>query len=73
MGDSLVVVSEEGEVYSIEVDTGVLMQTVSIGYSVMSTPFVQDDFVYIHARDDNVYAVDLQAGGITWKHKVETE
>jgi outer membrane protein assembly factor BamB len=71
--DKLIVVSESGEVYSIEKDTGVLRQTVSIGYTVMSTPYIYEDKVIIHDRDDFVNAVDLQAGTLAWRFKLEIE
>jgi outer membrane protein assembly factor BamB len=63
----LIAVSELGEMYFIEAHSGVLEQTVSIGYSVMAPLYAEEDMVYVHARDRGVYCVDVQTGAIAWR------
>jgi outer membrane protein assembly factor BamB len=66
VGDLLVAVSESGEMYVLESDSGDLVRTVDIGYSVMAPLYAEENMVYVHARNRCVYAVDVQSGEKVW-------
>ena len=66
-GNFLVVASEAGDLYVLAPDSGDLVRTVSIGYSVKSPLYAEGSVVYVHAGNRCVYAVDLQSGEKLWE------
>lgn len=65
--DSLVICSESGSLYILDAAKGTMVKTVPIGHVVMAPIYSDGNRVYVHARDRNVYCVDLQDGQIAWK------
>lgn len=63
----LIVCSESGSLYMREVDNGMpVHDPIPIGHSVMAPLYTDGKMVYAHARDDNVYCVDIQSGQMAW-------
>ena len=71
--NQLVVVSESGELYSLEMGNGSLLKQVTIDATVMAPLYADGDNVYVHARNDTVYAIDLQEARITWELNAKIE
>ena len=65
--NSLAICSESGSLYILDAAKGTMVRTVSIGAKVMAPIYSDGDMVYIHARDRNIYCVDLHSGQIAWK------
>jgi len=66
-GDFVVAISEAGEIYVLESQTGALQRKTNIGYTTMAPLYLADDLVFVHGRDRTVYCVDVQKGEIAWK------
>ena len=64
--DFIIVISELGEMYVLESDSGVSQRVVSTGYSAMAPLYAEGSTVYVHARDGNVYSIDVQSGKVIW-------
>ena len=69
----LVVVSESGELYSLDADNGSLLKQVTIDATVMAPLYADGDTIYMHARNDTVYAIDLQEARIIWELNTKIE
>lgn len=63
----IITISDSGEMYILNADSGILKHTVSIGYSVMASPYAAGNIVYVHARNNYVYAIDVQSENIIWE------
>jgi outer membrane protein assembly factor BamB len=66
-GDLLVAISEMGEIYVLESQSGALQRKVSVGYTTMAPLYLMDNLVFVHGRDRTVYCVDVQKGEVAWK------
>ena len=71
-GDFLTAISDSGEIYLLDLNNGALKQKISIGYATMAPLYAKDNIIYVHARNDYIYAVDIQTGKVTWKFKPES-
>jgi len=71
-GDSLVVAAESGNVYVINLETGIGERIKNPGNDnkptinaiVQATPCVQEGIVYIRGQDNCLYALDIEQGGV---------
>jgi len=70
-GDTLAVVSQEGELSLININDGSIKQKVTIGYKTIAPLLVFNDVIYVHAMDDNIYAIDVTTGELLWKFLAE--
>ncbi len=59
--------------YLLESVSGALKKTIEVGSAVMSPLHATGNTIYIHSRDDYVYAFDIQSGELTWKFKRVTK
>jgi outer membrane protein assembly factor BamB len=78
MDNMLIVVVESGTIYVFDLDTELgngagPLKTISIGADVRSSFCAQEDLVYIRGEDNQLYAVDIDVGGIIWKIDLNIE
>lgn len=78
MDNLLIVGDESGTVYVFDLnakigDEAVPLKTISIGAGVRSTFCAQQGLVYIRGEDNQLYAVDIDKGEVSWKFSLSTE
>ena len=73
LGDTLVVGSDDGNLYALNATTGALRWTFRTRGRVASSPAIADGKVYFESGDLNVYAVDLATGKLRWKSALAAE
>lgn len=66
---SLYIGSGDGNLYSIDTETGDLIWKFKTGGVIHTTPAIYNNTVYIGSWDTYVYAVDAQTGKEKWKFK----
>jgi len=66
-GEQLVTVSQPGNLSVIRARDGVAVKTFTVGTEVLAPPFVSDSTVYVHGRDQRMYAVNIETGNTVWK------
>jgi outer membrane protein assembly factor BamB len=72
MDNLLIVTDESGTVYVFDLsaelgDEAVPLKTISIGADVRSSFSAQEGLVYIRGEDNQLYVVDIDRGGVSWK------
>jgi len=72
MDDLLIVTDESGTVYVFDLsaefgDEAVPLKTISIDADVKSSFCAQEGLVYIRGEDNQLYVVDIDRGGVSWK------
>jgi outer membrane protein assembly factor BamB len=72
-GDLLVVLSESGELYLLEKQSGAMQRTIQVGYQTLAPMYILDDHVFIHGRDKVVYCINLEQGELAWKFSYMAE
>jgi eukaryotic-like serine/threonine-protein kinase len=78
MDNLLIVGDESGTVYVFDLnakigDEAVPLKTISIGAGVRSTFCAQEGLVYIRGEDNQLYAVDIDKGEVSWKVPLTTK
>ena len=72
MDNLLIVTDESGIVYAFDLSTelgdqAVPLKTISIDADVRSSFSAQEGLVYIRGEDNQLYVVDIDRGGVSWK------
>jgi len=72
MDNLLIVIDESGTVYIFDLsaeleDEALPLKVISIGADVRSSFHVQEGLVYIRGEDNQLYVVDIDMGGVSWK------
>ncbi|MFQ6101444.1 MAG: PQQ-binding-like beta-propeller repeat protein [Anaerolineae bacterium] len=70
-GGLFVVGNSDGNVYALDVESGVLRWAFETGHRVWATPLVVSDTVYIGSMDRHLYALTLSDGKIRWDFPAE--
>ncbi len=65
--DFVVVASEIGNLYMINVHTSEIVNTISLKSQVMAPLYQKEGIVYVHAKNRYLYAVKIPEGEIIWK------
>ncbi len=72
ISDGLFVIgNSDGNVYALDVESGVLKWTFETGHRVWATPLIVSDIVYIGSMDRHLYALDLSKGEVRWDFPAE--
>jgi outer membrane protein assembly factor BamB len=72
MDNLLIVTDESGTIYVFDLDAEIQdevvpLKTISIDADVKSSFCAQEDLVYIRGEDNQLYVVDIDRGGVSWK------
>jgi outer membrane protein assembly factor BamB len=78
MDNLLIVTDESGTVYVFDLSTeledeAMPLKAISIGADVRSPFCAQEGLVYIRGEDNQLYVVDINMGGVSWKVNLTTE
>jgi outer membrane protein assembly factor BamB len=78
MNNELIIADESGTVYVFDLDTelvdeAVPLKTISIDAPVRSSFCAQEGLVYIRGEDEQLYVVDIDAGGVVWSLNLAVE
>jgi outer membrane protein assembly factor BamB len=78
MDNLLIVADESGNVYVFDLsaeleDEAMPLKTISIGADVRSSFCAQEGLVYIRGEDNQLYVVDIDMGGVSWKVNLTIE
>jgi len=78
MDNLLIVTAESGTVYVFDLSAGLEdeampLKTISIGADVRSSFCAQEGLVYIRGEDNQLYVVDIDMGGVSWKVNLTIE
>jgi len=78
MDNLLIVTDESGTVYVFDLSAelaneGVPWRTIPIGADVRSSFCAQEGLVYIRGEDNQLYVVDIDMGGVSWKVNLTIE
>jgi outer membrane protein assembly factor BamB len=78
MDNLLIVTDESGTVYVFDLSTeledeAMPLKAISIGADVRSSFCAQEGLVYIRGEDNQLYVVDINMGGISWKVNLTIE
>ncbi|MCJ7520915.1 MAG: PQQ-binding-like beta-propeller repeat protein, partial [Dehalococcoidia bacterium] len=65
-GDVLVVASEEGEIYGIDLQNGQEKWNIDLEIKVLAPLCASGDTVYVNAQDNRLYAIDGLIGRQDW-------
>jgi len=78
MDNLLIVTDESGTVYVFDLsaeleDEAMPLKAISIGADVRSSFCAQEGLVYIRGEDNQLYVVDIDMGGVSWKVNLTIE
>jgi len=78
MDNLLIVTDESGTVYVFDLsaeleDEAMPLKAISIGADVRSSFCAQEGLVYIRGEDNQLYVVDINMGGVSWKVNLTIE
>ena len=78
MDNLLIVIDESGVVYVFDLDAeirdeAVPLKAIQIGADVNSSFCAHDGLVYIRGENNQLYAVDIDKGGVSWKISLTIE
>jgi len=78
MDNLLIVTDESGTVYVFDLSTeledeAMPLKAISIGADVRSSFCAQEGLVYIRGEDNQLYVVDIDMGGVSWKVNLTIE
>ena len=62
IGNSIVVATEAGVVYSIDTVSNEQEELVDLEEDIFASLFASDGVVYVHTDEDSLYVVDVQTG-----------
>ena len=65
---TVVVGSNDGSVYAVNVSTGALIWSFATGGPVVSSPAISFNAVYVGSVDGKVYALNVHSGVLLWSH-----
>jgi len=70
-GDLFIIGNSDGNVYALDVDSGVLRWVFETGHRVWATPLIVSDTVYIGSMDHHLYALNLSDGRMRWDFRAD--
>lgn len=73
LGDSLIVATDSGVVYSFSLETKILNWAFDAGGKVRSTPAIHDGMVYFLSQAGSFFALNLSDGAIVWDFETQGE
>jgi outer membrane protein assembly factor BamB len=78
MDNLLIVIDESGTVYVFDLSTeledeAMPLKAISIGADARSSFCAQEGLVYIRGEDNQLYVVDINMGGVSWKVNLTIE